>query len=82
MESAFRLGISSPSCTTTACSWTAPRSKQAIFLRAQDMKFVKPKHARQKGKTYQIIIHTTAGLQKGVKPLQLCIPVIHELCLG
>lgn len=49
VESAFRLDVSNPACTTTLCSWSAPASKIPVFMRLEEMQFTKPTHKKGKG---------------------------------
>ena len=49
IESAFRLDMSNPACTTTACSWSAPASKVPVFLRLEEKSFTKPMYKKGKG---------------------------------
>ena len=48
VESAFRLDMSQPACTTAACSWKAP-SKKPVFMALDEMVFKRPTHKKGKG---------------------------------
>lgn len=50
IESAFRLDISQPTCTTTQCSWNVSKGKRPMYMRLAAMKFSKPCHKKGKGR--------------------------------
>ena len=51
IEAAYKLGISNPACTSSACAWNTPTTKvTASNIPLQEMNFSKPSHA--KGKKY------------------------------
>lgn len=53
LESAYRLDLSNPSCTTSKCSWSSPASKKPVFCTMDEMSFKKPSYRKGKCKLLQ-----------------------------
>ncbi|XP_067933338.1 uncharacterized protein [Watersipora subatra] len=64
IESAFRLDISNPACTNTACAWKGPSSRKTVFMKVADMSFKKPSHKSGKGGKEKSIKKSTTSRVK------------------
>ncbi|XP_067948705.1 uncharacterized protein [Watersipora subatra] len=64
IESAFRLDISNPACTNTACACKGPSSRKTVFMKVADMSFKKPSHKSGKGGKEKSIKKSTTSRVK------------------